>query len=157
MLVRREITFLPITLSSQCPPVLLSLVVCSPLQAKSQTLEERREQAGGCGGAVDVRAEGNEGGAAATSRAREGRAQLRTGVGGRGGGRGFARGPGADRFGAGVGAVEAAGPHAGRPLARAWGGCRGQVRVGRLSLQQARFLTDSEKMADRRPAWLPDG
>ena len=84
-------------------------------------------------------------------------AHARAGRTSRGGGRSFARGPGADRFGAGVGAVEAAGPHAGRPLARAWGGCRGQVRVGRLRLQQAGFLADSEKMADERPSWLPDG
>ena len=39
-----------------------------------------REQAGGRGGAADVRAEGNEGGVAAVSRAREGRAQLRVGA-----------------------------------------------------------------------------
>jgi len=113
----------------------------------SQTLEERREQAGGHGGAAGVRAEGNEGGTTAASRAREGRAQLRTGGGGRGGGRGFARGLGTGRFGAG--AVEAVGPHAGR--------LQGQVRVGRLRLQQAGFLADSEKMADERPSWLPDG
>ena len=56
-----------------------------------------------------------------------------------------------------AGAIEAAGPCAGRPLARARGGCRGQVRVGRLRLQQAGFLADSEKMVDGRPAWLPDG
>ena len=74
MPVRRGITFLPITFFSQSPLVLHSLAVRSPLQAKSQTLEEMREQAGGRGGAAGVRAEGNEGGAVAASRAREGRA-----------------------------------------------------------------------------------
>jgi hypothetical protein len=62
-----QITFLPITLSSQVALALLldtlSLAIRSPLQAKSQTLEERRrEQRVGVevGG---VRAEVNQGGA----------------------------------------------------------------------------------------------
>ena len=60
MPVRHEITFLLITLSSQSPLVLLSLDVRSPLQPKSQTLEERREQAGGRGGAAGSKRVGVE-------------------------------------------------------------------------------------------------
>ena len=170
MPVRREITFLPITLSSQSPLVLLSLAVRSPLQAKSQTLEERREQAGGRGGAAGSKRVGVEEQPACArrgtrearplrvARARAGRSFARGRVRLRAvGGRDFAQELGAGRFGAGAGAVEAAGPRAGRPLAHARGGCRGQVRVGRLRLQHAGFLADSEKMADGRPAWLVDG